>query len=84
VHGRFDASTLSLLIDSHLRAHIEERHGCALVGPEALATNEPGVIVVMSRGFAGEIEAEARKLAPSAEILHYADLLSRARTRLAA
>jgi 2-polyprenyl-3-methyl-5-hydroxy-6-metoxy-1,4-benzoquinol methylase len=84
VHGRFDAGALSLLIDSHLKAHIGERHGCALVGPEALATDEPGVIVVMSRGFAGEIEAEARKLAPSAEIIHYADLLSRARTRLAA
>jgi hypothetical protein len=55
-----------------------------LAGPEALADADPGVIVVMSRGFAGEIAAEARKFAPIAEILLYTDLLSRARTRLAA
>ena len=84
VHGRFDASALRLLIDTHLKAHVGERHGCTLAGPEALASADPGVIVVMSRGFAGEIAAEARKLAPAAEILFYTDLLSRARTRLAA
>jgi hypothetical protein len=84
VHGRFDARALRLLIDTHLKAHVGERHGCALDGPEALANADPGVIVVMSRGFADEIAAEARKLAPAAEILLYTDLLSRARTRLAA
>jgi SAM-dependent methyltransferase len=84
VHGRFDASALRLLIDTHLKAHVGERHGCALAGPEALAQSNPGVIVVMSRGFAGEIAAEARKLAPAAEILLYTDLLSRARARQAA
>jgi hypothetical protein len=84
VHGRFDAGALRLLIDTHLKAHVGERHGCTLAGPEALADAAPGVIVVMSRGFAGEIAAEARKFAPAAEILLYTDLLSRARTRLAA
>jgi SAM-dependent methyltransferase len=84
VHGRFDARALRLLIDTHLKAHVGERHGCTLAGPEALAEAKPGVIVVMSRGFAGEIAAEARKFAPAAEILLYTDLLSRARTRLAA
>jgi 2-polyprenyl-3-methyl-5-hydroxy-6-metoxy-1,4-benzoquinol methylase len=84
VHGRFDATALKLLIDTHLKAHVGERHGCTLAGPEALAEANPGVIVVMSRGFAGEIAAEARKFAPAAEIILYADLLSRARTRLAA
>jgi len=49
-----------------------------------LAEVNPGVIVVMSRSFANEIEIEARKAVPTAEIIHYADLLSRARTRLAA
>ena len=84
VHGRFDAGALRLLIDTHLKAHVGERHGCTLAGPEALTDAAPGVIVVMSRGFAGEIAAEARKFAPAAEILLYTDLLSRVRTRLAA
>jgi SAM-dependent methyltransferase len=84
VHGRFDARALRLLIDTHLKAYVGERHGCTLAGPEALADADPGVIVVMSRGFADEIAAEARKFAPAAEILLYTDLLSRARTRLAA
>ncbi|MDE2500796.1 MAG: class I SAM-dependent methyltransferase [Alphaproteobacteria bacterium] len=84
VHGRFDAKALRLLIDTHLKAHVGERHGCALAGPEDLIQAKPDVIVVMSRGFADEIAAEARKFAPAAEILLYTDLLSRARTRLAA
>jgi SAM-dependent methyltransferase len=84
VHGRFDARALRLLIDTHLKAHVGERHGCTLAGPEALAHADPGVIVIMSRGFASEIAAEARKFAPAAEILLYTDLLSRARRRLAA
>jgi len=84
VHGRFDAKALRLLIDTHLNAHVGERYGCTLAGPEALADANPGVIVVMSRGFANEIAAEARKFAPAAEILLYTDLLSRARMRLAA
>ena len=84
VHGRFDAKILKLLIDTHLKTHVGERYGCALAGPDALAEANPGVIVVMSRSFANEIEIEARKAVPTAEIIHYADLLSRARTRLAA
>lgn len=84
VHGRFDPTMLRVLIDTHLKAHVAERYGCVLTGPEALAQANPGVVVVMSRSFAGEIEAEARKTLPNAEILHYADLLGRARMRLAA
>jgi len=84
VHGRFDTKALRLLIDTHLKAHVGERHGCVLSGPEALVEAKPGVIVVMSRDFASEIEAEAKKLAPAAEIVFYADLLGRARLRLAA
>jgi hypothetical protein len=38
----------------------------------------------MSRDFAGEIAARAKTLSPHAEIVLYSDLLSRARTRLAA
>jgi hypothetical protein len=84
VHGRFTPTDLSLLIDTHLRAHVADRYGCRLTGPEALAEADPDVIVIMSRGFAGEIATEARRLAPRAEIVLYADLLARAHIRKAA
>jgi len=83
-YGRFDARALTVLIDKHLKAHVGERHGCALSGPEALAEANPGVVVVMSRDFAGEISAEVNRLTPGAEIITYADLMSRARLRPAA
>jgi len=84
VHGGFDARKADLLIDSHLKNHVSERQDAPLSGLDALLSRPPHTLVVMSRGFAGEIEAEARRLAPRARILHYADLLSRARLRLAA
>ena len=84
VHGQFAPTTLSLLIDAHLRAHVEDRHGCKLTGPEALASANPDVVIVMSRGFAGEIATEARRLVPRAQILFYADLLADARLSQAA
>jgi SAM-dependent methyltransferase len=78
-HGRFDTSALTLLIDKHLKAHVGERHGCTLTGPEALAGANPGVVVVMSRDFASEIASEVTRLTPGAEIVLYSDLMSRAR-----
>lgn len=84
VHGRFVPASLSLLIDAHLKAHVEDRHGCRLSGPDALPAADPDVVIVMSRGFAGEIAEQARRLAPRAEILFYADLLSDARMSQAA
>lgn len=84
VHGRFVPTTLSLLVDAHLKAHVEDRYGCRLAGPESLADADPDVVIVMSRGFAGEIAAEARRLAPRAQILFYADLLADARMSHAA
>ena len=84
VHGHFDPRSLALLIDKHLKAHVSERYGCALQGPEALAASDAGVIIIMSRGFAREIAEEAHRLAPRAEIIFYADLLARARTKMAA
>jgi SAM-dependent methyltransferase len=83
-YGKFDASMLTLLVDKHLQAHVGERHGCMLTGPEGLADSRPGVVVVMSRDFASEIAAEVGKLTPNAEIILYSDLLNRARTRDAA
>jgi len=84
LHGGFDPKALALLIDTHLKAHVAERHGMALSGPEALSSADPGVIVVMSRAFASEIASIARQRAPRAEIVFYGDLISRARTKLAA
>jgi SAM-dependent methyltransferase len=78
-HGRFDPHTLTALVDKHLKAHVGERHGCALSAPEDLAKADPGVVVVMSRDFASEIAAEVNKLTPGAEIVLYSDLMSRAR-----
>ena len=78
-HGQFAPEILSLLIDKHLKQHVGTRYGCALAEPEALRETDPGVVVVMSRGFADEIAAEARALAPRAEIILYSDLLNRAR-----
>lgn len=76
--GGFDPATLALLIDSHLKQHMDQRHGVALAGPEAL---HPGIdtVVVMSRMFADEITAQVRDRAPNAQIILYADLLARAK-----
>jgi SAM-dependent methyltransferase len=82
--GGFDPNSLALLIDAHLIEHMESRHGARLNPPEALAHTPVEVIVVMSRGFADEIVAEARRLAPKARILLYADLLAHARLAKAA
>ena len=82
--GGFDPGILTLLIDAHLRQHMASRHGVPLSPPEALTRTPADVIVVMSRGFAGEIAAEARRLSPGAQIILYSDLLTRARLASAA
>ena len=84
VHGGFAPAMLSHLIDKHLIKHVDNRFGRTLDEPEALASVQPDVIIVMSRGFAQDIVAEARALAPRAEIVTYSDLLSRAPLRRAA
>jgi len=78
-HGGFEPAMLSALIDKHLRQYVGERHGRALEEPQALAQSQPGVVIVMSRGFAQEIADEAKTLAPNAEIIFYSDLMARAR-----
>ncbi len=84
MHGRFDPSALTLLIDTHLKSLVGERHGRALADPESLMGSDAGIVVVMSRDFAAEISARAKALSPKAEIILYSDLLARANTRLAA
>lgn len=83
-HGHFNPRILAALIDTHLKAHVSERHGVPLAGPEALEEANPDVIVVMSRAFAPEITRIAKSRVPNAEIVIYADLIQRARQRLAA
>jgi SAM-dependent methyltransferase len=75
--GGFDPGTLALLIDAHLRKHMDERHGVRLAAPEALADID--AVIVMSRMFAGEISREVKMRVPNAEIILYADLLDRAK-----
>jgi SAM-dependent methyltransferase len=82
--GGFNPASLCLLIDAHLIAHMPDRHGVRLSPPQALAADPVDVIVVMSRGFSDEIVAEARRLAPKARVILYADLLARARLAKAA
>jgi hypothetical protein len=53
-----------------------------LAAPEALA--EVDAVIVMSRMFADEITREVKMRVPNAEIILYADLLDRAKTRKAA
>lgn len=83
-HGGLALNSLTLLVDTHLKSHVAERYGCPLAGPEELANASPDVVVIMSRGFADEIAREARRLLPHAEIVAYADVLHRARSRKAA
>ncbi len=78
-YGKLPTEALTVLIDKHLKAHVKERHGFALTGPESLAEAKPGVVVVMSRDFATEIAAEVNKLTPGTEVILYSDLMSRAR-----
>ena len=82
--GGFDPKALSLLIDAHLIQYMPDRHGMRLSRPEALSATPVDVIMVMSRAFSEEIVAEAKKLAPNARVILYADLLARARLSHAA
>ncbi len=82
--GGFDPTSLSLLIDTHLKKHLAARHDVALSLPDALSDASADVVVVMSRMFADEITADVKRRAPRAEIILYADLLGRARLGRAA
>jgi SAM-dependent methyltransferase len=84
VHGGLEAGAVAHLVDSHLTQHVSTRHGITLEAPEILVEAQPGVIVIMSRGFAEEIAAQAAMLCPHAEIVFYSALLTRAHMRKAA
>jgi hypothetical protein len=82
--GGFNPRILTLLIDTHLKKHMNERHGVALSNPDALSRLPVEAVIVMSRMFAGEIAAEVKTRAPGAQIILYADLLAQARLAKAA
>jgi SAM-dependent methyltransferase len=82
--GGFDPRTLALLIDTHLKKHMSERHGVALSDADALSRVPVDAVIVMSRMFADEIAAQVKARAPGAQIILYADLLAEARLARAA
>ncbi len=82
--GGFDPRTLALLIDTHLKKHMTERHGVTLSDPDALSYTPIDAVIVMSRMFAAEIAADVKTRAPNAQIILYADLLAQARLAKAA
>ena len=77
--GGLPPSLLAGLIDAHLGAHLPERHGLAVLPPQAVREIAPDVVVVMSRSFADEISHMVRQLAPNAQILTYGQMINRAR-----
>jgi SAM-dependent methyltransferase len=79
VAGKLDPAVLAVLVDAHLGKYVSERHGVAVEPPDALAAADPGVVLVMSRAFAAEIAAEARRRTPQAVIVLYSELLAAAR-----
>ena len=79
VHGGLDPRGLQGLIDAHLIKHQSEIGGATLHAPEELSKLNPDRIVVASRVFFDEIKGQANNLAPDAEVISLADLMSRAR-----
>lgn len=79
----FDTKAPIAVVDKHLACHGHCVRGRAVELPAVLGERKPGVIVVMSRAFADEICAEAKRLVPGAEILGYGDLLRAALTETA-
>jgi hypothetical protein len=77
--GGLDPKAMAAIVDANLSKHMAEIHGVPLQTPDALATLNPGAIVVMSRSFAAEIEAQARSYAPNATIVAYSGLLAAAK-----
>jgi hypothetical protein len=77
-HGGLDRSHLLAIADRHLAPAGSTTAGVPVVAPDALKSLNPGAIIVMSRSFAGEIEAEARSIVPSASILTLETLLAEA------
>jgi hypothetical protein len=62
--------------DRHLARVELDGTGAPIIPPDALKSLKPGAIIVMSRAFAREIAAEARTIAPTAEILTLETLLA--------
>lgn len=74
--GELNTSCLAGVVDSYLPNYVDALHGVSLRRPNDIETLAPDTIVVMSRSFADEITCEAKRLAPNAQIIPYASLLS--------
>jgi SAM-dependent methyltransferase len=84
LNGGLRPQALAAVVDKHLIRYAQEAHGIRLTAPEDLGNVRPDIVVVMSRSFADEIRVEAQERAPGCEVLAYTDLLTRAKTQMAA
>jgi SAM-dependent methyltransferase len=84
LNGGLRPQALAAVVDKHLIRYAQEAHGIRLTAPEDLGNVRPDVVVVMSRSFANEIRVEAQERAPGCEVVAYTDLLTRAKTQMAA
>lgn len=75
--GGLDPSALAGLVDEGLRAHTTTRHGLKLLSADELTRTGADLVVIASRSFAAEIETKAKRLAPSARLVTFTELLER-------
>jgi hypothetical protein len=78
-HGRLDPARLAAVVDKSLLTQTRSVHGVTLTAPENLGAIDPDLVVVLARGRAADIEAEARRHAPRAHVASYANLLAHAK-----
>ena len=79
VHGGLNTSCLEVLIDKHLSAYVDARHGISLSLPdEKIETLD--ILFVLSRAYADEIAREAKRYGFSGEIITWPQLVEKLET----
>jgi hypothetical protein len=74
--GGLDLARIAAVVDRELVKHTPAIHGAPLIAPAGLAGQEVDTIVIASREFAGEIAAEAARIAPGAATVPFGELLA--------
>jgi 2-polyprenyl-3-methyl-5-hydroxy-6-metoxy-1,4-benzoquinol methylase len=74
--GGLDLGRIAAVVDRELVKHTAAVHGAPLIAPAGLAGQAVDTIVIASREFAGEIVAEAARIAPGAATVPFAALLA--------
>ena len=72
----FRSGRIAAVVDRELVKHTAAVHGAPLIAPAGLAGQAVDTIVIASREFAGEIVAEAARIAPGAATVPFAALLA--------